>query len=326
MALTGGEFRTGPSGRGFAGIWKTYSSPCSSQWRWLGERSRTCLQTTQVVRWKIVAVPRTSVILRLWGVVPSVLRLWVGYRGSPLHTGVWFDCDLWIILSHKLILESELWHHATTGKSMLLLYRFHFLDVCRHFRTCCACTCKDYVCIHSQPKWLCHFGSSLILCQEKLVKNPPTHALTMAAVALTANPPVDIPAALQVGIDKLSSPLKTLLMGKVVPTPSGRRWICDHWRLGWSVGHSTDRTDQWTSGTGIPWRWQRLWRQTVILCIHEALPSGEGGQGPSSRDTQFPFSLRDHHWPGHAINWGAVWKVPARKGVHGQVECPQTSV
>ena len=57
---------------------------------------------------------------------------WVGYRGSPLHTGVCFDCDLWIILSHKLILESELWHHATTGKSMLLLYRFHFLDVCRH--------------------------------------------------------------------------------------------------------------------------------------------------------------------------------------------------
>ena len=48
-------------------------------------------------------------------------------------------------------------------KSMLLLFRFHFLDVCRHLRTCCACTCKDYVCIHSQPKWLCHFGSSLIL-------------------------------------------------------------------------------------------------------------------------------------------------------------------
>ena len=27
------------------------------------------------------------------------------------------------------------------------------------FRTCCACTCKDYVCKHSQPKWHCHFGS-----------------------------------------------------------------------------------------------------------------------------------------------------------------------
>ena len=25
---------------------------------------------------------------------------WVGYRGSPLHTGVWFDCDLWIIFWH----------------------------------------------------------------------------------------------------------------------------------------------------------------------------------------------------------------------------------
>ena len=112
-------------------------------------------------------------------------------------------------MTHKLILESELWHHATTGKSMLLLYRFHFLDVCRHFRTCCACTCKDYVCIHSQP--------SSILCQEKLVKNPPTHSLAMAAVDLTANPPEEIPAALQAGIDKLSSPLKTLLMGKVVP-------------------------------------------------------------------------------------------------------------
>ena len=35
-------------------------------------------------------------------------------------------------MTHKLILESELWHHATTGKSKLLLYRFHFLDVCRH--------------------------------------------------------------------------------------------------------------------------------------------------------------------------------------------------
>ena len=60
-------------------------------------------------------------------------------------------------------------------KSMLLLCRCHFLDVCRHFRTCCACTCKDYVCMHSQPKWLCHFGSSLILCLRNLLKtHPPT--------------------------------------------------------------------------------------------------------------------------------------------------------
>ena len=71
------------------------------------------------------------------------------------------------------------------------------------------------------------------------MKNPPTHALTMAAVALTANPPVDIPAALQVGIDKLSSPLKTLLMGKVVP------YIIQH-RLG-EDGYVTieDLADRW---------------------------------------------------------------------------------
>ena len=30
----------------------------------------------------------------------------------------------------------------------------------KYFRTCCACTCKDYVCKHTQPKWHCHFGSS----------------------------------------------------------------------------------------------------------------------------------------------------------------------
>ena len=85
------------------------------------------------------------------------------------------------------------------------------------------------------------------------MKNPPTHSLAMAAVDLTANPPVEIPAALQVGIDKLSSPLKTLLMGKVVP------YIIQH-RLG-EDGYVTiedladrwdDRKDQWTSGTGIP--------------------------------------------------------------------------
>ena len=39
----------------------------------------------------------------------------------------------------------------------------HETDAEDKLRTCCACTCKDYVCIHSQPKWPCHFGSSLIL-------------------------------------------------------------------------------------------------------------------------------------------------------------------
>ena len=71
------------------------------------------------------------------------------------------------------------------------------------------------------------------------MKNPPTHSLAMAAVDLTANPPVEIPAALQVGIDKLSSPLKTLLMGKVAP------YIIQH-RLG-EDGYVTieDLADRW---------------------------------------------------------------------------------
>ena len=61
----------------------------------------------------------------------------------------------------------------------------------------------------------------------------------MAAVDLTATPPDDIPAPLQTGIDKLSSPLKTLMMGKVVP------YIIQH-RLG-EDGYVSieDLADRW---------------------------------------------------------------------------------
>ena len=45
--------------------------------------------------------------------------------------------------------------------------------LCRHFRTCCACTCKDYVCKHSQPKWHCHFGSRAFVTQVR--KSEPAH-------------------------------------------------------------------------------------------------------------------------------------------------------
>ena len=50
-------------------------------------------------------------------------------------------------------------------------------------RTCCACTCKDYVCIHSQPKWPCHFGSSLILNWETREKVLCYHFVTSYAMA-----------------------------------------------------------------------------------------------------------------------------------------------
>ena len=45
--------------------------------------------------------------------------------------------------------------------------------LCRHFRTCCACTCKDYACKHSQPKWHCHFGSRAFVTQVR--KSEPAH-------------------------------------------------------------------------------------------------------------------------------------------------------
>ena len=38
------------------------------------------------------------------------------------------------------------------------------------FGTCCACTCKDYVCRQSLPKWHCQFGSSLLACDSKILK------------------------------------------------------------------------------------------------------------------------------------------------------------
>ena len=61
----------------------------------------------------------------------------------------------------------------------------------------------------------------------------------MAAVDLTATRPEDIPAPLQAGIGKLSAPLKTLLMGKVVP------YIIQH-RLGEdSYVTIEDLADRW---------------------------------------------------------------------------------
>ena len=66
--------------------------------------------------------------------LPYPCAMWSGWlqRITTPHRGLIWLWSLDHSVTHKLILESELWHHATTGKSMLLLYRFHFLDVCRH--------------------------------------------------------------------------------------------------------------------------------------------------------------------------------------------------
>ena len=87
---------------------------------------------------------------------------------KPWQTLRFFFGGIWVkeqISTLGLGLVSSLWIHPAMMPHSILF------QVKVKFRTCCACTCKDYVCIHSQPKWLCHFGSSSILCQEKLVKN-----------------------------------------------------------------------------------------------------------------------------------------------------------
>ena len=113
--------------------------------------------------------------------------------------------------------------------------------LCRHFRTCCACTCKDYVCKHSQPKWHCHFGSRAFVTQVRKFETRPPSPRMAAAPDLSQIPPSDIPDALQDGIAKLSAPLKQLLMMKSVP------YLIQH-RLG-SENYVTveDLADRWDS-------------------------------------------------------------------------------
>ena len=113
--------------------------------------------------------------------------------------------------------------------------------LCRHLRTCCACTCKDYVCKHSQPKWRCHFGSrAFVHASEKIWTRPPSPRMA-APPDLSQIPPSEIPDALQDGIAKLSAPLKQLLMGKSVP------YLIQH-RLG-TENYVTveDLADRWDS-------------------------------------------------------------------------------
>ena len=100
------------------------------------------------------------------------------------HDSIWFE-QMWARGSTILY---ELWHFSWECACFLwcqiLNFKSHrawiprpkdglpldhrMLDVWKNlrigrcsvkFRTCCACTCKDYVCKHSQPKWHCHFVS-----------------------------------------------------------------------------------------------------------------------------------------------------------------------
>ena len=69
-----------------------------------------------------------------WNVFPftPVRRGGVGYRGSPLHTGVFFWSVIFGLESHTEGSGIRTLAPRYHRKSMLLLFTFHFLDVCRH--------------------------------------------------------------------------------------------------------------------------------------------------------------------------------------------------
>ena len=59
----------------------------------------------------------------------------------------------------------------------------------KKLRTCCACTCKDYVCKHSQPKWHCHFGSrAFVHVSEKNLKGIFLPTPSICATAMSDAP------------------------------------------------------------------------------------------------------------------------------------------
>ena len=61
-----------------------------------------------------------------------------------------------------------------------------------YFRTCCACTCKDYACKHSQPKWHCHFGSSAFDHESEQIWNTPHCSCGTVHISRTwGAPPTD---------------------------------------------------------------------------------------------------------------------------------------
>ena len=248
---------------------------------------------------------------------PSALG-WLQRITTPHGVVFW----LWSLdLNHtQKVLESELWHHATTGKaccfclvSIFLMYADIWeLAVLALARIMCAY-------IHSQ-------NGPAILAQawfstEKLAKNPPTHALVMAAVDLTMAPPDDIPGPLQAGIDKLSAPLKTLLMGKVVPYIIQNRLgednyvtiedLADRWDTPKVQGPMVQRSlvsvmetmaSMPRSQPMHPWSSTKWWERPKIfskglptLLQHQELCLGEEchllryfARGPSSRRSTWP--------------------------------------
>ena len=122
----------------------------------------------------------------------------------------------------------------------------------KSLRTCCACTCKDYVCRHSQPKWQCHFGSSLFSArEEKIETRPPSpedgrswgsRSITSTSGRCSCSP---ARGHWQVECSASESPDREV---RTLPHPTqvGDGELYHHWRSGWPLGYCPGSKATWT--------------------------------------------------------------------------------
>ena len=152
----------------------------------------------------------------------------------------------------------------------------------KSLRTCCACTCKDYVCRHSQPKWQCHFGSSLFSArEEKIETRPPSpedgrswgsRSITSTSGRCSCSP---ARGHWQVECSASESPDREV---RTLPHPTqvGDGELYHHWRSGWPLGYCPGSKATWTCGHALP-RWgEWIYGGEISLCGKEALSSGSG--------------------------------------------------
>ena len=121
-------------------------------------------------------------------------------------------------------------------------------------RTCCACTCKDYVCKHSQPKWHCHFGSrAFVHASEKIWKFfflPPRFVLPPCLVHQWAL------------IASFLRRLRVRCLWRHQPLWLREAWTpFNMWKPSWRMTMSLQGL--WTPKIG-KW-WQRWWKTRTML-------------------------------------------------------------
>ena len=97
-------------------------------------------------------------ILRFWGVVTPVLRLWVGHKGSPLHTAL-VERHKFLVLGglpqQTVFWNQNLTHRNQQVKGGWLLLVCHFLDALQTF--------ENLLCLHLQGLCVQTFTAKMAL-------------------------------------------------------------------------------------------------------------------------------------------------------------------